>query len=141
MQLKISAKQLGKKHALIDKMIIEIDDIGEAPTVLQLINAVVRQQVMEYNIKPKERNLLPFLDKNNIDEQAVNGRISFGSIYHYAEADLEAAQQTAIQAMEDGLYVLFAGDEEFTKPHQIVSITEDTVITFIRLTFLAGSYW
>ena len=141
MELKISAKQLGKKHPLIENKIIEIGDIGPHPTLQEVLNAVVAQQVHEYNSKPAEKSLLPFLDTTSIEEQAVAGKVGFGSIYNENKADLVKAQQSAIQAFEDGLFVVFAGDEQLTALKNIISLTPDTVVTFIRLSFLAGSYW
>lgn len=141
MKLTISVKQAGKKHALIDKKIIEVDELGAMPTLAELINAVVAQQVQEYNSKPHEKNLLPFLSKEAIRDQADGGKVGFGSIYNDHKARISEAQEVAIQAFEDSLYVIFVNDEEYTKPDQIISLKQDTVITFIRLTFLAGSYW
>jgi hypothetical protein len=141
MQLKISVKQPGKKHLLIDKKIIEIDDIGNTPTVYELINAVVKQQVQEYNDKPAEKNLLSFLNRETIERDAENGKVGFGSIYNENKAVVAEAQQTAVQAFEDGIFVLFADDQEYTKSGAIIHLTEDSILTFVRLTFLAGSYW
>lgn len=141
MELTISAKQLGRKHPLIDKRIIVIDDIGAQPTLHDLLLAVVAQQVHEYNAKPPEKSLLPFLDAATIEGQATTGKVGFGSIYNEHKADLAKAQQTAIQAFEDGLFAVFAGDEPWSALPQQISLTPDTVITFIRLSFLAGSYW
>jgi hypothetical protein len=141
MQLTVSAKQLGRKNALIMNKVIEIEDIGPHPTVQRLIEAVVEQQVREYNSKPLEKNLLPFLDQNTIDTGAKSGKVGFGSIYNETKADSRAAQKTALQAFADGLFVLFADDREFTNPEETIIIQSTTIITFIRLTFLAGSYW
>jgi hypothetical protein len=141
MQLTVSAKQLGQKRALISNKAIEIEDIGPSPTVQRLIEAVVDQQVREYNSKPLERNLLPFLDQQAIDANATTGKLGFGSIYNEAKADPSAAKKTALQAFEDGLFVVFADDKEFTHADETIDIHPTTVITFIRLTFLAGSYW
>lgn len=131
MKLKISVKQAGKKHPLIDSKVIEITDIGFTPTVNDLINAVVAQQVHEYNNKTAENNLLPFLSE---------GKIGFGSIYNENKAVPADAQQTAVQAFEDGMFVLFVDDEEYTKTTAIVPLTNDSIVTFIRLTFLAGGF-
>lgn len=141
MKLNISAKQLGRKHPLIENKIIEIEEIGPHPTLQDLINAVVAQQVHEYNSKPVEKSLLPFLDPAAIEGQAATGKIGFGSIYNEQKADLAKAQQTAIQAFRDGLFVVFAGEEQLPELQTIVSLDAGTVITFIRLSFLAGSYW
>jgi hypothetical protein len=141
MQLTISAKQLGRKNALIMNKVIEIADIGLHPTVQRLIEAVVEQQVREYNSKPLEKNLLPFLDQEMIDIAAKSGKVGFGSIYNGTKADSCVAQKTALQAFADGLFVLFADDREFTNAEETIIIESTTIITFIRLTFLAGSYW
>ena len=141
MQLTVSAKQLGRKHALINRKQIEIDDVGPNPTVQRLIEAIVEQQVREYNGKPIEKSLLPFMDQESIDDAIATGKVGFGSIYNEAKADPDAAKRIALQAYTDGLFVLFVDDREFTDSKEIVILNPSTVITFIRLTFLAGSYW
>ena len=141
MELKIKVKQPGRKHPLIDNKLIEIEDIGVNPTARQLIKAVVAQQVNEYNGKPHEKNLLAFLSPSQTNEQAISGKISFGSIYNENKADVAKAQETALQAFDDGMFALFVNDDEITKLDQSILFANDTVITFIRLTFLAGSYW
>jgi hypothetical protein len=130
MQLTIRGKQLGSKRPLIENQVIEIEDIGTQPTAGQLISAVVVQQVREFNGKPNVFLLL-----------SEEGKIGFGSIYNTAKADPQKAIKTALQAFEDGLFVLFADEQEYTKPSAVIQINENTIITFIRLTFLAGSYW
>jgi hypothetical protein len=141
MQLTVSAKQLGRKNALIMNKVIEIEDIGPHPTVQRLIGAVVEQQVREYNSKPLEKNLLPFLDQETVETAARSGKVGFGSLYNDTRVDPGIAQKTALQAFADGLFVLFADDQEFTNPEETITIHSTTIITFIRLTFLAGSYW
>lgn len=140
MQLIIKVKQPGRKHALMDRM-VTIEDVGNNPTVTMLINAVVEQQVNEYNNKPQEKNLVAFLTAAETEEQRVDGKISFGSIYNENKADAEQAKLTAVQAFEDGMFAIFVNDEEIGKASQTINLPEKSVITFIRLTFLAGSYW
>ncbi|PSL26302.1 hypothetical protein [Chitinophaga ginsengisoli] len=141
MELIINVKQAGRKHALFEKQVIEIDDIGKQPTLKELINAVVKQQVITYNSKPSEKNLIPFLTDKQMAAQASGGKIGFGSIYNEQKADVVKAQGTALQAFEDGIYAVFANDEELTSLSRQLDLSHETVITFIRLTFLAGSYW
>ena len=103
MKLTISAKQLGRKNALISKKIIEVENIGNEPTLQVLIQAVVIQQVSEFNSKPLEKNILPFLDQETIETGASSGKLGFGAIYKDRKADPDTAIKTAIQAFEDGL--------------------------------------
>ena len=141
MQITVKARQVGKKRNLIDNETIEIADIGLQPTVKALLLAVVEQQVNAFNCKPFEKNLLPFLDKETIDMQVDTGKVGFGSIYNENKADVTAAQATALQAFEDGMFVLFANETECKTLDAEITLESDTVLTFIRLTFLAGGYW
>ncbi|MCU0238567.1 MAG: hypothetical protein MUC29_03925 [Pyrinomonadaceae bacterium] len=141
MQITIKAKQLGKKHALIENKVIEIENIGVSPMLSDLLKAVVKQQVSEYNNKTSENTLLPFLAKDEIANQSESGKVGFGAIYSENKVDLTVAQETALQAFEDGMFAVFADETEIQKLDEVVNISETTVFTFIRLTFLAGSYW
>jgi hypothetical protein len=86
-------------------------------------------------------NILPFLSDAQTQEQAASGKIGFGSIYNENKASPEQARKTALQAFEDGMFALFLDEAEITELNTIVYLTDTTIITFIRLTFLAGSYW
>lgn len=141
MKITVKAKQAGLKRALFEDRQIEIEDIGSAPLLEDLLGAIVRQQVEEYNAKPFEKNLLPVLGKPQIEAGAESGKIGFGSIYNDQKAGLGRARETALQAFEDGMFSVFADDAEIRSLKDAVALDERTVITFIRLTFLAGSYW
>jgi len=141
MQITISVKQPGRKHAIIDKQSLEIDDITDSPSLRELLQGVVKQQVAVYNNKPLEKNLLPFLSAAQVDDSLATGKAGFGSIYNEHKADAVKAQETALQAFEDGLFAVFINDEEMKHLSDQISLNNDTVITFVRLTFLAGSFW
>lgn len=141
MIITVKVKQAGRKHALLENKTIAIEDIGATPLLADLLNAVVRQQVEEFNAKPHEKNLLPFLSKDEISDSAKTGKVGFGSVYNENKADVFKAQETALQAFEDGMFAVFAGEKEIQKLDEPVALNDETVVTFIRLTFLAGSYW
>ncbi len=141
MQVKIKVKQAGKKHPILENKCIELVGIEANTTFAEFLKAIVKQQVEEYNNKSAEQNLLPFLTKNEIENQSASGKVGFGSIYNENKADLNKAQETAVQAFEDGLFAVFINDTEVQKLDEVINFTDDTIITFIRLTFLAGSYW
>ena len=141
MKITVKVKQAGRKHALLENKELEIEDIGKTPSLKDFLNAVVKNQVEEYNQKNAKENLLPFLSKAEISAQAESGKVGFGSIYNENKADLERAQETALQAFEDGMFSVFADENEIGKLDEIIELNDLTVITFIRLTFLAGSYW
>src|SRR5688572_10238173 len=112
MKIIIQARQAGRKHALIEKREIEIEEIGKNPSLEDFIKAVVKEQVEEFNSKPFEKNLVSFLSKNEIEQQSPTGKVGFGSIYNENKAEISDAQATALLAFEDGLFSVFAGDDE-----------------------------
>lgn len=141
MKITVKVKQAGRKHALLENKELEIEDIGKTPFLKDFLNAIVQHQVEEYNKKNTEENLLPFLSKAEISDQSASGKVGFGSIYNENKADLAKAQETAWQAFEDGMFSVFADENEIRNLDEIIELKDSTVITFIRLTFLAGSYW
>lgn len=144
MKITVQIKQLGKKHPLLDNELIELKTLTSPTTVRDFIQAVVTQQVEVYNrqqtttdddgkAKSVQVDYLPLL----ID----TGKISFGERYHDQKADLADAIDVAIQAFEDGLYTIFKSDDQLDDLSQTIQIQEEENFSFIRLTFLAGSYW
>jgi len=141
MKIIVKVKQAGRKHALLENREIEIGEIGKTPLLEDLLNAVVRRQVEDHNRKEPGANLLPFLSGAEISGRAAHGKVGFGSLYNENKADLQAAQNAARQAFEDGIFSVFAGENEIGSLDEKIELNDSTVITFIRLTFLAGSYW
>ena len=85
-------------------------------------------------------NLSPTLPQE-IGEQAQGGKITFGEKENRTLADLDTALETALLAFTDGLFTVFINDEEVKTLDTPLTIEADTIITFIRLTFLVGGYW
>lgn len=140
MELTIKLKQLGKKRA-VGESVIEIADLPQNATLQNLIVNVVKQQVSAFNQRKEKPKLLPFLSKENIAEQSEKGKIGFNDSYNAQQADEQTAIDNALLAFKDGLYCVFIDDEQIENLNQNIKITEKTVVTFVRLTFLAGSYW
>lgn len=141
MDVIINVKQLGRKHAILANKTIEIEDVGVNPSLEKLILAIVEQQVTAYRQRPQDSQLLPVLSKENIDDQAATGKVGFGINYNDRAPDLAKAQENALQAFKDGLFAVFAGEQEIKSLDETVALTPATALTFIRLTFLAGSFW
>lgn len=140
MQLTVNVKQLGKKRA-IGQSLIEIADLPQNATLQNLIINVVKQQVTAFNQRKKQPNLLPFLSKENIEQQSEKGKIDFNDSYNKQQADEQNAIDNALLSFKDGIYCVFIDDEQIESLNQNITINTNTVITFVRLTFLAGSYW
>lgn len=106
-------------------------------TVRELLLDLTELGVKDYNERKDEGQLLPFLTREEISSQALRGKVAFGG--HGGErADPEKAAENTIQSFEDGIYRVFAGEEELTGLDDEIPWTEDMVFTFIRLTMLSG---
>lgn len=106
-------------------------------TAKELITALVRLGVRDYNARKDEGQLLPWLTSEEIEARASSGKVAFGLRYG-EDANEEAAVENALQCFEDGIYRVFANEEELEKADQPIPWTEETVFTFVRLTMLAG---
>ena len=144
MNLTIAVKQLGKKHPILNNKNIELTTQNTIITTRTLIELVVDYQVELFNSSSFE---FDDVDKIHLPKENYlhiltdTGKVGFGALYNHNKVDLSAAQQNAVLAFEDGLYAVFYGDEELTELAQTIDLSTNNVLTFIRLTFLAGSYW
>lgn len=112
--------------------------LNEKPqTVRELLTGLTELLVREYNERKDEGELLSFLTKEEIADQAGRGKISFG-LRGGKEADIEKAAENTLQCFEDGIYRVFAGEKEMTALTETISWTNDLVFTFVRLTMLSG---
>jgi glutamate-1-semialdehyde aminotransferase len=142
MQLKLSVKQLGKKRPFIDAKIIEIEgEYHQTYSLKDILTQIIAQQVAEFNEKRAEKSLFTFFKETQIQEEAQVGRVKFGEMYNDTQADLQKAIETVLWAFEDGLIAVFRNDEQMNELQQAIIVDENTLFTFVRLTFLAGSIW
>lgn len=117
-------------------------ELGKKPdTVRELLTELVSLSVRQYNERKDEGQVLSYLTKEEISGQAAAGKVSFG-LRGGNDADPEKAVDNALQCFEDGIYRVFAGEEELTGLEQAVpwgaGEEGEPVFTFIRLTMLSG---
>jgi len=139
MNIYVKLKSAGKKKPVLDDAPYYLPD-GIA-TLRQLIEAVVRQEVDKLNKRGNENMLVQFLTEEEISDKSAAGKVGFGRLYSERRADPEKAVQAALLGFEDGLFKVLVGEKEITEMDSPLEIGEDDVLTFIRLTFLAGRLW
>ena len=139
MKINVNLKSVSKRKASVKPVVYEIQ--GNPATLRELILAVVETGVEEYNRRVENPKLLSYLTREEIDGKAQTGKIGFGVNYGEKKAGLAAAQENAIQCFEDGIYRIFQDGEPLEGLDETVSITEESVFTFVRLTMLAGRMW
>lgn len=144
MEIKVTVKQLGKKHPLLKEKSVEINYEQSSILLKDLLALIVEEQVSNYNNKPVDfdENDTTHAPKKNYLELLTNtGKAGFGNIYNEAKADLDQAKKNVIQSFEDGIIAVFQGDDELISLDQNIDLSLNSPFTFIRLTFLAGSFW
>ncbi len=147
MKIYFSVKRLGKKRPFIDRKTIEIEgNYHEAYALQTILTQIVTQQVAEFNQQREEKSLFTLLKEDalteaNIQDEASTGKVKFGAIYNAEKATLDKAIDTVLLAFEDGLIAVFVNNDQVEDLAQLITIDQDTIFTFVRLTFLAGRSW
>ena len=132
----VRMKKLGKqKSADLQPVPFVLEEKPE--TLRELLTALTKLGVRQYNARKDEGQILAWLTKEEIAAQAVRGKIASG-LRGGADAVEEQAVENTIQCFEDGIYRVFAGDNELTALSDTIAWTEDLIFTFIRLTMLSG---
>jgi hypothetical protein len=139
MNVYIKLKSAGKRRVLLDNFPYVLPDT--TATLRQLLEAVVSQEVEKYNSRGVENMLVPFLTEAEISDQGTVGKVGFGRIYSDVKANPIKALETALQGFEDGLFRVVINETEATELDLPLNIQENDVLTFIRLTLLAGRLW
>ncbi len=136
----VEGKAPGSKSPLFEPFVFEPEPPGdgnEPYRVRHLIAKLVRETVRDFNLRERERARM-VLTETMLADALAKGRV--GSAREEAQhADSDLATGQALQAFEDGLYLLFVDDEEKRSLEEIVCLQPDTRITVIRLVALAGA--
>ena len=137
MQLTLQLKRLGKKKVKNVPF-----TLAETPQTLEdLLIACVKNQVAAFNNKRLAVNVIGFLSPSEIQDQATSGKVDFGDLANKNLANEQEAIDNVRIAFKDGLFLVFIDDEEVTDLKTPLQLTSQSVVTFIRMTFLVGTYW
>ena len=138
----ISGKALGRKKPLFADFSIafppDLREGGDRLTLRDLITRMVQGEVAAFRQRQEERKLIRALTAKQIEEGAKKGKIDMGGRDLDQKVDEDAAIGTALQAFEDGLYLVVVDGEEHKELDREVYLQPDSRVTFIRLTLLAG---
>ena len=137
------ARALGRCRALIPEwsVPIGIDDDGggdDGLTLRQLIERIVRAEVRAFTQRQEARTFVRVLSEREIEDGRARGRIDPGDSDLGQDVDVEQAIGTALQAFEDGLYMVLLDGREQRDLDAQVFVTEASRVVFLRLAFLAG---
>jgi hypothetical protein len=140
--LTIGGKALGRKKPLFADWSIPFPpDLGEGGgqiTLRDLITRIVRGEVDAFRHRQEERRLLRALTATDIEKGVVRGKVDMGGRNLKQKVDTDEAIGTALQAFEDGLYLVVVDGAEQRDLDREVYLQPDSRVTFVRLAMLAG---
>ena len=139
MKLYVNVKQAGSRRNYITKE--ELNLCATPETLRELISYIIEANVKDFNEKVKGHKVLDYLTKEEVNTKVAEGKVSFGEIHNSTEVSLNKALETAFLAYEDGTFRVFIGDKEAGKLDERLEMQQGDVLTFIRLTMLAGRLW
>ena len=137
MKIIINVKGLSRKKVIHQE---EVELINKISTTKDLITELVKINVEKFNKKIDDKDILSIITNENIAKAARIGKIG-DEVHGDKKANLEKALDTAYLAFEDGLYCIFINDEQSEKLDDSLNLKDGDILTFIRLTMLAGRMW
>ena len=137
MKIIVNVKGLSRKKVIHQE---EVELINKISTTKDLITELVKINVEKFNKKIDDKNILSIMTNEYIAEAVRAGKIG-DEVHGDKKANLEKALDTAYLAFEDGLYCIFINDEQSEKLDDNLSLKDGDILTFIRLTMLAGRMW
>jgi hypothetical protein len=140
--LTIHGKAIGRKKPLFADWSIPLPpDLadGRGLTLRDLIARIVRAEVAAFRDRQEERRLVRALTARQIEEGVAMGKVDMGGREEPPPpVDEAAAVAAALQAFEDGLYLVVLDGQEQRRLDQEVFLQPDSAVTFVRLVMLAG---
>lgn len=94
MDIKVTVKQLGRKHPVLSEQKIEIDYEDSVISLENLLKLVVHQQVVEFNAQSfelEDEDYTKIPTDNYLNILTDTGKVGFGSIYNLKKADVQKA--------------------------------------------------
>lgn len=136
MKIYVQEKSMQQNNAMI-WISLELSD--EVHTVRELLTAFLIWKVKDYNQRVLQNEEIPVpVEKQQLVNQAVAGRINFGYLYEAQMIDQENAVQNGLQAYADGLVRVFQNGQALGNLDEGIQVEEDDHFILLRLVFLRG---
>ena len=139
--LQVKGKSLGSRKPLFaDFSVPPPEGLGSGPiTLRQVIESVVKFEVAAFQQRQSDRQFLRVLTQTEIEAGEAAGKIESGEAHiKPQEVDVQNAIETAVEAFEDGIYLVVVDEVEQKSLNAELELKPNSTLTFIRLTLLAG---
>lgn len=132
----VSLKHMGNVAKKVKEYPITLEN---RPTTFgELIEETVKACISAYTARAEAAVSPAPLTEEQYEGMREIGKFAFGFHYNENGVSEEKAVSTAIEAVTDGLVRVFKGTEELCDLNEKISINENDVFTFVRLTMLSG---
>jgi hypothetical protein len=140
--LTISARALGKRKPLVPDWQVpwppEEQGGGQPLTLRQLITRVVQREVEAFKQRQGDRQIVRILTERQVEEGLSKGKVDAGGRNLHQSVDPDQAVAVALQAFEDGLYLVILDGEECRELDREIFLHPESHLVFVRLVMLAG---
>jgi hypothetical protein len=106
-------------------------------TAHQIIESAVRAEVSAYEARAEEAQFVRVVTERELRAELAGGAVRMGDVDRPGPVDATRAVDAALTAFDDGIFKLFAGDDE-VGPADVVELSDGTAMLFLRLMPLAG---
>lgn len=141
--LTVSARVVGKRKPLLPDWQLpwppDESGSGEPLTLRQVITRVVHKEVEAFQQRQQERRFVRILTERQIEQGLTRGRVDSGGRELHQPVSADDAVATALQAFEDGIYLVILDGEEQRELDREVYVHPDSHLVFVRLVLLAGA--
>jgi hypothetical protein len=138
----VEARVLGRKSHLFDDWSIPLAALIPDPavplTLRRLIARLVLEEVDAFHRRQEERRLVHVLTRGEIEQGLAAGKVGMGRHDRDQEVDPQAAAETALQAFEDRLYMVFVDGRQQPDLDAALHLAPGSRISFVRLVALSG---
>jgi uncharacterized iron-regulated membrane protein len=134
--LTISGKVLGKSQNLFTSWQMSVPE--QPLTLAELLAQIVRSEVRAFQERQADRRSTKVLGILDIEAGVALGKITSGGSDLEQAVDVDGAIDNALQAFQDGFYVVFIDDEQQEDLTAVVNLTANSELLFLRLTPLVG---
>jgi hypothetical protein len=142
-QLTVSATTFARRKPLVPAYGIPVEPLrntgGEPLTLRTLITRIVLDEFAAYRTRTHERRLARVLCARAIETRLSSGKVDPGGREMKLEMSEDDAVATALQAFEDGLYLVILDGVEKRDIDEQVAVGAESTLVFVRLVMLAGA--
>jgi hypothetical protein len=136
LSLTISGKVLGKSQNLFTSWKMAL---SERPLTLEeLLGEIIAAEIQAFRDRQSERRIAKVLGLVEIEAGVALGKISSGGSDLEQVVDVQGAIDNALQAFQDGFYLVFIDDKQQEDLMAIVDLNANSELLFLRLTPLVG---